>query len=102
LHRKCPALNEDQAKCVTWLPAASEGTMGKTSQSSIEMHYFVSPGVRGQVMPNEPLRIELFGGLRVRNRDDSVERFATQKTASLLARLAFQPGRAHSREELAD
>jgi predicted ATPase/DNA-binding SARP family transcriptional activator len=47
-------------------------------------------------------RIELFGGLRVSVHDRSFERFQTQKTGALLAYLALQPGRSHSRELLAE
>lgn len=49
-----------------------------------------------------PLRIELFGGLRVRQGPRVIERFRTQKTASLLAHLATFADQSHSREALAD
>jgi len=49
-----------------------------------------------------PLRIELFGGLRVRQGPRVIERFRTQKTASLLAHLATFGDQSHSREALAD
>ena len=49
-----------------------------------------------------PWRIELFGRLRV-SRDERVfERFPTQRTASLLAYLAYHASRSHTREFLAD
>ncbi|MDQ3813231.1 MAG: AAA family ATPase, partial [Armatimonadota bacterium] len=43
--------------------------------------------------------IELFGGLRVRQEDQIITRFRTQKTATLLAYLAYYP-RMHAREIL--
>ncbi|MBM3459267.1 MAG: hypothetical protein FJX77_12125, partial [Armatimonadetes bacterium] len=46
------------------------------------------------------IRIELFGGLRVRVGDRVVTRFLTRKTAALLANLAFYLGRAQPREVL--
>ena len=49
-----------------------------------------------------PWRIELFGWLRAETEGRSVTRFATHKTAALLARLALWPRRAHAREELAE
>jgi DNA-binding SARP family transcriptional activator len=52
-------------------------------------------------MATEPLRIEMFGGLRVCCNGTVIDRFATRNTGALLARLAFQPDRAHPREELA-
>ena len=53
-------------------------------------------------MLNEPMRIEIFGGLRVIHGENIIDRFRTRKAASLLARLALFPHRAHSREELID
>jgi DNA-binding SARP family transcriptional activator/TolB-like protein/Tfp pilus assembly protein PilF len=47
-------------------------------------------------------RIELFGGLRVRQGDQVITHFATRKTAALLACLAFYQSRAHSRDWLAE
>ncbi len=47
-------------------------------------------------------RIEMLGGLRVYRDDRLIAKFATQKAAMLLARLAMPPGRHHSREELAE
>jgi len=47
-------------------------------------------------------RIEFFGGLRARSGELAIERFQTQKTALLLAYLAFYPHRLHSRESLID
>ncbi|BDI29302.1 hypothetical protein CCAX7_13530 [Capsulimonas corticalis] len=47
-------------------------------------------------------RIELFGGLRARSGTQTIDRFQTQKTAALLAYLAFYPNRRHLREELVD
>jgi hypothetical protein len=47
-------------------------------------------------------RIELLGGLCVRQGDRSPVRFDSAKTAALLACLALDPGRARSREELAE
>ncbi|MGC4042656.1 MAG: tetratricopeptide repeat protein [Armatimonas sp.] len=49
-----------------------------------------------------PWRIELLGWLRAENDGSLVTRFATRKTAALLARLALWPQRTHSREELAE
>ena len=51
---------------------------------------------------NTPWRIEMFGGMRAQSGDLTLTRFRTQKTALLLARLAFFPRRTHPREELAD
>ena len=48
------------------------------------------------------LRIELFGGLRVQQGERVITRFRTQKTASLLACLAYHVERAHTREVLAE
>jgi predicted ATPase/DNA-binding SARP family transcriptional activator len=53
-------------------------------------------------MMNTRCRIELFGGLRVRQGDRTLTRFRTQKTASLLAYLAFHHDRKHPREVLAE
>jgi DNA-binding SARP family transcriptional activator len=50
----------------------------------------------------EPCRIEMFGGLSVRLNGRTIDRFRTRKAASLLARLALFPDRAHPREELID
>src|SRR5260370_26495982 len=47
-------------------------------------------------------RIELFGGLRVREADRLITRFQTRKTGALLAYLAFYCQRAHPRELLID
>lgn len=47
-------------------------------------------------------RIELLGGLRVRQEEQSVERFRRGKEGSLLAYLAFYPKQSHGREQLAD
>src|SRR5215210_996887 len=49
-----------------------------------------------------PWRIELLGGLRARQGERVVPRFANQKGAALLAYLAYHRKRAHSREELAE
>ncbi len=53
-------------------------------------------------MREAPVRIEMLGGLRVILAGRVVDRFRTQKAASLLARLAYYPDRVHSREELID
>jgi DNA-binding SARP family transcriptional activator len=45
-------------------------------------------------------RIELLGGVRAIGAGVVVDRFRTQKTAALLALLAFPPGRSRSRDEL--
>ena len=45
-------------------------------------------------------RIELFGGLRVRQGEQVIPRFRTQKNASLLAYLAYYADRKHPREAL--
>src|SRR5438034_1317849 len=47
-------------------------------------------------------RIELFGGLRARQEDRVIARFASQKSGALLAYLAFYQKRSHPREELAE
>jgi DNA-binding SARP family transcriptional activator len=49
-----------------------------------------------------PWRIELFGGLRARNGERTIERFRSQKTGSLLGYLAFHRDRMHSREVLVE
>ena len=51
---------------------------------------------------NVPWRIELFGGLRARQDDRVIARFASQKSGALLAYLAYFQGRSHPREELAE
>src|SRR5436305_12524965 len=45
-------------------------------------------------------RIEMFGGLRLLRGAEVISRFRTQKTAALLAFLAFYLRRPHPREEL--
>lgn len=52
-------------------------------------------------MLTAPWRIEMFGGLRARQGDQSVERFRRSKEAALLAFLAFFK-QSHAREQLAD
>src|SRR4029453_18600196 len=52
-------------------------------------------------MLTEVWRITLLGGLRAEQRDTSIDRFRTRKTAALLAYLAFYAGRRHHRESLA-
>ena len=47
-----------------------------------------------------PVRVELFGGLRLRCGEREVTRFRTRKSAALLAYLAFHRGRRHPREAL--
>lgn len=47
-----------------------------------------------------PWRIEMFGRLRVVGSDRTIDRFRTEKTAVLLAYLAYHLDRSHSREEL--
>jgi DNA-binding SARP family transcriptional activator len=47
-------------------------------------------------------RIDLFGGLRATRGDHLVTRFRTQKTAALLAYLAYHLRRTHAREVLVD
>ncbi len=49
-----------------------------------------------------PWQITLFGGLRVQGEERVISRFATAKTAALLAYLALYPKRLHPREELVD
>ncbi len=50
----------------------------------------------------EPWQIELFGGLTARQGPREITRFRTQKTASLLAYLAYHLDRSHPRERLID
>ena len=50
---------------------------------------------------DRPCRIEMFGGLRIRQGDRVVARFSTYKTGALLAYLAYHP-RLHSRESVID
>ena len=52
-------------------------------------------------MLTAPWRIEMFGGLRAQQGDQSVERFRRGKEAALLAYLAFFK-QSHTREQLAD
>jgi len=47
-------------------------------------------------------RVELLGGLRVQQGERTISRFRTQKTAALLAYLAYHLGRDHPREVLAE
>src|SRR4051812_23867929 len=47
-------------------------------------------------------RIELFGGLRAWREAETFVHFETRKTAALLGYLAFVPGRAYSRDVLAE
>ena len=49
---------------------------------------------------NSPWNIFLFGGLRIRQAEHTITRFRTQKTASLLAYLAYHLRQVHSRETL--
>jgi DNA-binding SARP family transcriptional activator len=49
---------------------------------------------------NGPLRIEMFGGLRVQVGDRTITRFSTRHAASLLAYLAFYRHQSHPREVL--
>ncbi len=51
---------------------------------------------------NRPSTIELFGGLCVKQGDQTIARFRTQKTAVLLAYLACFLRRTHPREELVE
>jgi non-specific serine/threonine protein kinase len=51
---------------------------------------------------DEPWRIELLGWLRAAQGRRVVSRFQTQKTAALLAYLAYFRGRTHAREELTE
>ena len=46
--------------------------------------------------------IHMLGGLRAQRGEHSITRFATSRTAALLAHLALFPRREHSREELVD
>ena len=52
--------------------------------------------------PLSPWRFQLLGGLRASCGDQTLEKFQTQKTATLLAYLAFYPHCRHTREELID
>jgi DNA-binding SARP family transcriptional activator len=49
---------------------------------------------------DEPWRVELFGGLRAQRGDQILTRFRTQRTALLLAYLAYHVRRTHPRETL--
>src|SRR5690242_12215282 len=49
---------------------------------------------------NEPWRIQLLGGLRLSQGERTITRFRTQKTAVLLAYLAYHQHRSHPRETL--
>ena len=48
-----------------------------------------------------PVRIELFGGLKVRIGDQTVDRYQTRRTAALLGYLALSPDVGHPREAVA-
>ena len=50
----------------------------------------------------QPWHIGLFGGLRLTQGDRTITRFPAQKSASLLAYLALNPGAVHPRDQLAD
>src|SRR5690349_4751034 len=54
----------------------------------------------GSAMLQGPWRIEMFGRLRCIGADRVLDRFRTEKTAVLLAYLAYHLDRTHSREEL--
>jgi predicted ATPase/DNA-binding SARP family transcriptional activator len=56
----------------------------------------------GEVGVNLPWRIELFGGLQVRQGERVVARYGNHKGAALLAYLAYYRKRAHPREELVE
>src|SRR5947207_15949926 len=60
------------------------------------MHY------AGNVAMNCRWRIEMLGGLSAHCEDHVITRFRTEKTASLIAFLAFHAGREYPREFLAD
>ncbi len=47
-------------------------------------------------------RVEMLGGLRVWHKESCVQQFRTRKVAALLALLALEPGRNHTRDSLAD
>ncbi len=51
---------------------------------------------------NQPYRIELLGGLRVRQEERVITRFRTQKAGALLAYLAYFRRQSHPREVLID
>src|SRR5437016_9407767 len=53
-------------------------------------------------MSDSPILIELFGGLRVEVSGRSAVELPRNHASALLAYLAMNPQRAHSREELAD
>jgi len=49
---------------------------------------------------DQPWQIEMFGWLRAVQSDRVIARFRTQKTASLLAYLAYFRDRSHPRDQL--
>lgn len=51
---------------------------------------------------NQPCHIQLLGGLKVQTGDRVISRFRTQKTAALLAYLAYFLERTHAREEIVE
>src|SRR5947209_16125340 len=59
------------------------------------------PG-RGELNAQVRWKIQLFGQLRAETEDRVVAHFPTQKTAALLAYLAYHPERPHPREKLID
>src|SRR5437588_11368884 len=59
------------------------------------------PG-RGELKAQVRWKIQLFGQLRAETEDRVVARFPTQKSAALLAYLAYHLERPHPREKLID
>ena len=51
---------------------------------------------------NQIWHIELFGGLRARQKDGETRRFQTSKTGALLACLAYHPRQSFGRDQLSE
>jgi predicted ATPase/DNA-binding SARP family transcriptional activator len=60
------------------------------------------PSLSGEAAAAAPCCVDLFGGLRVRHGRRTLTRFRTQKTAALLAYLAYHNDRMHAREVLVE
>ena len=58
--------------------------------------------MRGDTILDRLWRINMFGGLSARRGEQIIERFRTRHAASLLAYLAYRPGVATTRDELAE
>lgn len=53
-------------------------------------------------MLQERWRIEMFGGIQVRFREQDLTHFEMRRSAAFFSRLCYWPKRTHSREELTE